>query len=31
MAQGEKYHRMSEEIWDRVLPKVKALAENEDI
>jgi uncharacterized protein YndB with AHSA1/START domain len=31
MAQGEKYHRLSEEIWDRVLPKVKALAENENI
>src|SRR5437899_11574530 len=31
IAQGEKYHRLSEEIWDRVLPKVKALAENENI
>jgi uncharacterized protein YndB with AHSA1/START domain len=27
MADAEKYHRMSEEIWERVLPKVKALAE----
>jgi hypothetical protein len=31
MAQAEKYHRLSEEIWDRVLPKVKALAENRHI
>ncbi len=28
MVDGEKYHRMSEEIWERVLPKVKALAEH---
>jgi uncharacterized protein YndB with AHSA1/START domain len=27
MADGEKYHRMSAEIWDRVLPTVKELAE----
>jgi uncharacterized protein YndB with AHSA1/START domain len=27
MAEGEKYHRMSAETWDRVLPKVKELAE----
>jgi hypothetical protein len=27
MAEGEKYHRMSAETWDRVLPKVKDLAE----
>ena len=27
MAEGEKFHRMSEEIWERVLPKVKELAE----
>src|SRR3974390_2407245 len=27
MADAEKFHRMSEEIWERVLPKVKALAE----
>ena len=29
MAEGEKYHRLSAEVWDRVLPKVKALAEKE--
>ncbi len=29
MADAEKFHRMSEEIWERVLPKVKALAEQE--
>ena len=27
MAEGEKYHRLSAEAWDRVLPKVKELAE----
>ncbi len=27
MAEGEKYHRLSAEVWDRVLPKIKALAE----
>jgi uncharacterized protein YndB with AHSA1/START domain len=27
MPDAEKFHRMSEEIWERVLPKVKALAE----
>ena len=27
MAEGEKYRNLSAEIWDRVLPKVKALAE----
>ena len=27
MAEGEKYHRLSAEVWDRVLPKVKELAE----
>src|ERR1700730_9442881 len=27
MADGEKYHRLSAEIWDHVLPKIKALAE----
>jgi uncharacterized protein YndB with AHSA1/START domain len=27
MAEGEKYRDLSAEIWDRVLPKVKALAE----
>jgi uncharacterized protein YndB with AHSA1/START domain len=27
MAEGEKYRGMSAEIWDRVLPKVKELAE----
>jgi len=30
MADAEKFHRMSEEIWERVLPKVKALAERGD-
>jgi uncharacterized protein YndB with AHSA1/START domain len=29
MPEGEKYHRLSSEVWDRVLPKVKALAEKE--
>src|SRR2546421_541794 len=29
MAEGEKYHRLSAEVWDRVLPKVKELAEKE--
>ena|SRR5215472_9922668 len=29
MAEAEKYHGMSAQIWDRVLPKVKALAEQE--
>src|SRR5205807_6828368 len=29
MAEGEKYHRLSAEVWDRVLPEVKALAEKE--
>src|SRR6266702_4892884 len=28
MPEGEKYHRLSAEVWDRVLPKVKALAES---
>jgi uncharacterized protein YndB with AHSA1/START domain len=27
MVEGEKFHRMSEEVWERVLPKVKELAE----
>ena len=27
MAEGEKYQRLSAEVWDRVLPKVKELAE----
>ncbi len=27
MRDGQKYQRMSEEIWDRVLPKIKKLAE----
>ena len=27
MADGEKYQRLSAEVWDRVLPKVKALSE----
>ena len=27
MAEGEKYHRLSAEVWDRVLLKVKELAE----
>lgn len=27
MAEGEKYQQLSAEVWDRVLPKVKALAE----
>jgi uncharacterized protein YndB with AHSA1/START domain len=27
MAEGEKYRNLSAEIWDRVLPKVKELAE----
>ena len=29
MADAEKYQRLSAEVWDRVLPKVKALAEQE--
>ncbi|GAC1484598.1 MAG: hypothetical protein NVS2B12_39440 [Ktedonobacteraceae bacterium] len=29
MAEGEKYHRLSAEVWDRVLAKVKALAERD--
>jgi uncharacterized protein YndB with AHSA1/START domain len=29
MAEGEKYQRLSAEVWDRVLAKVKALAEQE--
>ena len=29
MAEGEKYRNLSTEIWDRVLPKVKELAEKE--
>lgn len=29
MAEGEKFHRMSAKVWDRVLPKVKVLAENQ--
>ena len=28
MAEGEKYRNLSAEIWDRVLPKVKELAES---
>ncbi|HEV8338488.1 MAG TPA: SRPBCC domain-containing protein [bacterium] len=27
MREGEKYHQLSAQVWDRVLPKVKALAE----
>lgn len=27
MADGEKYRRLSADIWDRVLPKIKELAE----
>ena len=27
MAEGQKYHKMSAEVWDRILPKVKELAE----
>ncbi len=27
MPEGEKYHHLSAEVWDRVLPKVKELAE----
>ena len=30
MAEGEKYHRLSAQVWDRVLPKIKALAEKEN-
>lgn len=30
MAEGEKYHLLSAEVWDRVLPKVKELAEKEN-
>src|SRR5947209_734572 len=29
MTDGEKYHGLSAEVWDRVLPKIKALAEKE--
>lgn len=29
MPEGEKYQRLSAEVWDRVLPKIKALAEEE--
>ena len=29
MTEGEKYQRLSAEVWDRVLPKIKALAEKE--
>jgi uncharacterized protein YndB with AHSA1/START domain len=29
MAEGEKYHRLSAQVWDRVLPRVKELAEKE--
>jgi uncharacterized protein YndB with AHSA1/START domain len=29
MPDGEKYHRLSAEVWDRVLPKIKALAEKD--
>jgi uncharacterized protein YndB with AHSA1/START domain len=28
MTEGEKYHRLSAEVWDRVMPKVKALSES---
>ncbi len=27
MTDGEKYRQMSEEVWDRVLPRIKRLAE----
>jgi uncharacterized protein YndB with AHSA1/START domain len=27
MSEGEKYYQLSAQVWDRVLPKVKALAE----
>ena len=27
MVEGEKYQRLSAEVWDRVLPKIKELAE----
>jgi uncharacterized protein YndB with AHSA1/START domain len=30
MAEGEKYHLLSAEVWDRVLPKAKELAEKEN-
>ena len=30
MTEGEKYRRLSAEVWDRVLSKVKALAEKEN-
>ena len=30
MTEGEKYQRLSAEVWDRVLPKIKALAEKEN-
>jgi len=29
MTEGEKYHRLSAEVWGRVMPKVKALSEKE--
>jgi len=29
MHEGEKYHRLSAEVWDRVLPKIQALAEKD--
>lgn len=28
MTDGQKYHQMSSEVWDRVLPKIKELSEN---
>jgi uncharacterized protein YndB with AHSA1/START domain len=27
MTEGQKYHQMSSEVWDRVLPKIKELSE----
>ena len=30
MPEGEKFHHLSAEVWDRVLPKVKALAEKKN-
>ncbi len=30
MNEGEKYRHASSEVWDRVLPKIKALAEEPD-
>ena len=29
MPEGEKYHRLSAEVWDRVLPKIQMLAEKD--